>query len=129
MEDEVKRLVRFVKKLEPDFEAELDETIQENLVKVVDSLLTEYRKKLASLTDELDLSVLGNITIDPLRLLGGSLQVNEDISTRKLTKTKKVEDGREYVKNTDKKWYKIKLKRESVRHPRDWLGWKTFKKK
>ena len=106
VEDEVKRLVRFVKKLEPDFEAELDETIQENLVKVVDSLLTEYRKKLASLTDELDLSVLGNITIDPLRLLGGSLQVNEDISTRKLTKTKKVEDGREYVKNTDKKWYK-----------------------
>ena len=106
VEDEVKRLVRFVKKLEPDFEAELDETIQENLVKVVDSLLTEYRKKLASLTDELDLSVLGNITIVPLRLLGGSLQVNEDISTRKLTKTKKVEDGREYVKNTDKKWYK-----------------------
>lgn len=106
VEDEVKRLVRFVKKLEPDFEAELDETIQENLVKVVDSLLTEYRKKLASLTDELDLSVLGNITIDPLRLLGGSLQVNEDISTRKLTKTKKVEDGSEYVKNTDKKWYK-----------------------
>ena len=106
VEDEVKRLGRFAKKLEPDFEAELDETIQENLVKVADSLLTEYRKKLASLTDELDLSVLGNITIDPLRLLGGSLQVNEDISTRKLTKTKKVEDGQEYVKNTDKKWYK-----------------------
>ncbi len=107
VEDEVKRLVRFVvKELEPDFEAELDETIQENLVKVVDSLLTEYRKKLASLTDELDLSVLGNITIDPLRLLSGSLQGNEDISIRKLTQTKKVEDGQEYVKNTDKKWYK-----------------------
>lgn len=106
VEDEVKRLIRFVKKLEPDFEAELDETIQENLVKVVDSLLTEYRKKLASLTDELDLSVLGNITIDPLRLLSGSLQGNEDISIRKLTQTKKVEDGQEYVKNTDKKWYK-----------------------
>lgn len=106
VEDEVKRLGRFAKNLEPDFQAELDETIQENLVKVMDSLLTEYRKKLASLTDELDLSVLGNITIDPLRLLGGSLQVNEDISIRKLIKTEKVEDGREYVKNTDKKWYK-----------------------
>ena len=106
VDEEIKRLSRFARKLEPDFQAELDETIQENLVKVVDSLLTEYRKKLASLTDELDLSVLGNITIDPLRLLSGSLQGNEDISIRKLTKTKEVEDGKEYVKNTDKKWYK-----------------------
>ena len=103
---EVKSLARFAKNLEPEFQAALDETIQENLVKVVGSLLAEYRKKLASLTDELDLSVLGNITIDPLRLLGGSLQINEDISIRKLIKTEKVEDGREYVKNTDKKWYK-----------------------
>lgn len=103
---EVKSLARFAKNLGPEFQAALDETIQENLVKVVGSLLTEYRKKLASLTDELDLSVLGNITIDPLRLLGGSLQVNEDISIRKLIKTEKVEDGKEYVKNTDKKWYK-----------------------
>ena len=106
VDEEVKRFSRFARKLEPDFQAELDETIQENLVKVVNSLLTEYRKKLASLTDDLDLSVLGNITIDPLRLLSGSLQGNEDLSIRKLTKTKKVEDGREYVKNTDKKWYK-----------------------
>lgn len=104
-EDEVERLIKFAKKLEPDFEVELDELIRTSLVKTSAALLEEYKKKLASLTDEIDVKGLTGISIDPLKLMSGSV-VSESFSTRTLIKEKEVEDGEEYVKNTDKKWYK-----------------------
>lgn len=100
--DEVSRLERYAKKLEPDFQAELDELIRENLIKTSNVLLQEYRKKLSSLTREIDLS----ISIDPLKLMGGTVPIADSFSVNKLVKSKEVEDGKEWVKNTNKKWYK-----------------------
>lgn len=104
--DEVSRLERYAKKLEPDFQAELDELIRENLVKTSNALLQEYKKKLASLTSEIDANNLTGISIDPLKLMCGSVPTADDFSVTKLMQSKKVEDGKEWVKNTDKKWYK-----------------------
>lgn len=104
-EDEVERLIKFAKKLEPDFEVELDELIRNSLVNTSTALLDEYKKKLASLTDEIDFKGLTGISIDPLKLMGGSV-ISDSFSTRKFIKEKEVEDGEEYVENTDKKWYK-----------------------
>lgn len=104
--DEMQRLERFAKKLEPDFQVELDELLSENLVKTSTTLLEQYRKKLASLTEELDSQGLSGITIDPMNLMGGSLICADDFSINRFIKTKKVEDGEEWVQNTDKKWYK-----------------------
>ena len=104
--EEVSRLERYAKKLEPDFQAELDELIRENLVKTSNALLQEYKKKLASLTSEIDPNALAGISIDPLKLMGGTVPTADDFSVTKLVQSKEVEDGKEWVENTNKKWYK-----------------------
>lgn len=104
--DEVSRLERYAKKLEPDFQAELDELIRENLVKTSNALLQEYKKRLASLTSEIDPNALAGISIDPLKLMGGTVPTADDFSITKLVQSKEVEDGKEWVENTNKKWYK-----------------------
>lgn len=104
--DEVSRLERYAKKLEPDFQAELDELIRENLVKTSNALLQEYKKKLASLASEIDPNTLAGITIDPLKLMGGTVPLADDFSVTKLVQSKEVKNGKEWVENTNKKWYK-----------------------
>lgn len=104
--DEVSRLERYAKKLEPDFQAELDELIRENLVKTSNALLQEYKKKLASLTSEIDPNALAGISIDPLKLMGGTVPTADDFSVTKFVQSKEVENGKEWVENTNKKWYK-----------------------
>lgn len=104
--DEVSRLERYAKKLEPDLQAELDELIRESLVKTSNALLSEYKKKLVSLTSEIDSNALAGITIDPLKLMGGSVPTADGFSVTQLVQSKKVEDGEEFIENTNKKWYK-----------------------
>ena len=60
----------------------------------------------ASLKDEIDPASLVGVSIDPIKLMTGSLASAQDFSFRKLIQEKKVEDGKEWVENTDKKWYK-----------------------
>ena len=104
--DEVSRLERYAKELEPEFQANLDELIRENLVKTSNALLQEYKKKLTSLTGDIDPNALSGISIDPLKLMGGSVPAADDFSVTKLVQSKEVADGKEWVKNTEKKWYK-----------------------
>lgn len=104
--DEVRRLERYAKKLEPDFQADLDELLRENLIKTSNALLQEYRNKLASIASDIDTNTIAGISIDPLKLMGGSIPTADDFSIAKFVQSKKVEDGEEWVKNTDKKWYK-----------------------
>lgn len=103
---EVIRLEKFAKKLEPDFQTELDELIRESLINTSNALLEEYRKRLSSLTDELDSSNISGINIDPLKLMGASIVTSDDFSVNKIMQSKEVEDGEEWVKNISKKWYK-----------------------
>lgn len=111
---EIQRLERFAKKLEPDFRESLGELIQENLIKTSRALLEEYKKKLISLTDELSGkkdSESGKknedrIPIDVVKLMEGNVISSDDFAIYKYVQTKKVEDGEEWVENTDKKWYK-----------------------
>lgn len=104
-EKEVDKLIDFAKELEPDFKVELDKLIRDNLLNTGNALLDEYKNKLKELTEEIDTSTLG-ITIDPLRLMEGSFNIASSFSLEEMIKTKKVEDGEEWVENTDKKWYK-----------------------
>lgn len=105
-ESEMQRLERFAKKLEPSFQEDLDDLIRENLIKTSKALLDNYRAKLKSLTKDLEGGVLTDIVFDPLKLMGGDINSADSFSFKKFEKTKKVEDGEEWVKNTDKKWYK-----------------------
>ena len=107
VKDEVGSLKRYAKRLEPDFQAELDELIRENLIKTSNVLLKEYRKKLSSLTNEIDPNAFAGISIDPLKLMGGTIPTVDDFTVKKLVQSKEVEDGEEWVENTNKKWYKF----------------------
>lgn len=103
---EVERLERFAKKLEPDFQTELDELIHEGLISTSSALIEEYKQRLASFSKNLELDNIVNISIDPLKLMKGTVISADDFSIKKLVQSKKVEDGEEWVENTNKKWWK-----------------------
>lgn len=104
--EEVQQLEQFAEELQPDFQVELDELVRNTLLTTSNALLEEYKKKLASLTDEIDPNSLAGITIDPLKLMSGSVIAADDFSVDQLVQSEEVEDGKEWVKNEDKKWYK-----------------------
>ncbi|GHU34071.1 hypothetical protein AGMMS50256_27200 [Betaproteobacteria bacterium] len=104
-EEEVERLGEFAKKLEPEFEVELNDLIGKNLIDTSNALLEAYKKKLASLSEELDINEIPGVKIDPLKLMSGSV-IADNFSTREFVKVKIVEDGEEWIENTDKAWYK-----------------------
>jgi len=104
-QDEVDRLTKYAESLEPDFEVALNELVHRDLIDTSAALLEEYKKKLTSLTEEINIHEIGGVNIDPLKLMGGSV-VTSDLSIKKLIRKKEVEDGVEWVENTGKKWYK-----------------------
>lgn len=111
VKDEVARLEKFAKELEPNLQVDLDELIREKLINTVNALLEEYKKKLASLTEDLESVSISGIIIDPLKLMSGSIKycsnvAEENFLIKQLIQSKEVEDGKEWIKNWDKKWYK-----------------------
>lgn len=104
--NEVYRLELYAKSLEPNFQADLDELIRENLIKTSKALLQEYKKKLESLTSEVDSDALAGISIDPIKLMEGTVPTADTFSVTNLIQSKEVTNGREWVKNTNKKFYK-----------------------
>ena len=104
--NEVYRLELYAKSLEPNFQADLDELIRENLIKTSNALLQEYKKKLESLTSEVDSDALAGISIDPIKLMEGTVPTADTFSVTNLIQSKEVTNGREWVENTNKKWYK-----------------------
>lgn len=104
--NEVYRLELYAKSLEPNFQADLDELIRENLIKTSKALLQEYKKKLESLTSEVDSDALAGISIDPIKLMEGTVPTADTFSVTNLIQSKEVTNGRELVENTNKKWYK-----------------------
>lgn len=104
--NEVYRLELYAKSLEPNFQADLDELIRENLIKTSKALLQEYKKKLESLTSEVDSDALAGISIDPIKLMEGTVPTADTFSVTNLIQSKEITNGREWVENTNKKWYK-----------------------
>lgn len=102
---EVSLLESYAKNLEPNFQSELDELIRESLVKTSTALIQEYKNKLASLASEIDINDLTSISIDPLKLMSGTIPTADDFSIEKIVKSKEVE-SKVWVENTKKRWYK-----------------------
>lgn len=108
--DDAKRewehLEEFAKKLEEGFQEELNDMISDKLIKTGNALLKEYINKLKSLAKEIKISENSKISIEPLKLMGGSILSADYFDINKFIQTKKIEDGEEWVENTEKKWYK-----------------------
>lgn len=101
---EIDSLEKFAKSLEPDFQVDLENMIQNTLKKTCDELLREYRNKLAALTEVANTSGL-DISIDPLKLMEGSVSSADSFSYDYLVETRKVQNGTEKVKNENWRWY------------------------
>jgi len=106
VDQEVESLSRFAKKLEPNFQDDLEELVRENLIETGNALLSEYKAKLTSLTEEIDPAFFSGIKIDPMEFMSGSIPNAGEFSFEKRIKEKEVEDGKEWITNDDKKWYK-----------------------
>lgn len=94
--EKIVNLEKFAKELEPNFEVELNELIRKDLINVSKTLFDEYRNKLTYLTEEVDTSDLGTISIDPLKLMCGTIGAG-DLSINEFVKEKEVEAGTEWV--------------------------------
>lgn len=100
------KLGQQAKRLEPEFRQELEEMISTGIVQTWETLLCEYKEKLRELVS--DLGGVADIQIEPLQLVGSSVEQlrldPEEIE--RIVQEEEVEDGEEWVENTDKKWYK-----------------------
>lgn len=105
-EEKAEELKKTANKIKPDFEKALDDLVRDNLVKNGKMLLNEYKKKLSSLTEEISWGTISGISIDPIKLMSGSMVSSDANSLEKFIKSKEVEDGEVFIKNTDRKWYK-----------------------
>ena len=106
IQDVVDDLKRFTISLEQQFKGDLDRLIRKNLVDTSDRLLEEYRKKLNSLTEEINIGPANEIKIEPLKLMNSLIRNTAYVHADDYTYAKEEEDGEEWVENTDKKWYK-----------------------
>ena len=96
----------FAGKQEILFKNKLGKMITNNIKKTKDELINQYKDKLIAIENSgisVKNSIIEDIQISPLQLISDQL---DNISIEKLLKEEKIEDGREWVKNYDKKWYK-----------------------
>ena len=92
---EIERLEKFGKDLEREFGEELEKHIENNLRNTCKALLEGYKKKLASLTEEIEIKNLAGLQIiDPLKLMGGSIR-HDNFSISELIEETEIEDGEE----------------------------------
>lgn len=101
--DEVERLIRFAKILEPDFKDDLQELLTENLVTTGNTLIDEYKKKITMLNEEIGSENITGFKLDPLELM--SDRIPSHFSVEDLFK-EKTNIKETLIENTNKAWYK-----------------------
>lgn len=101
-EAEAAKLETFSRNLQPELEVELDKVVINSLRSTSETLLEEYRNKLAAFTE---IHVADGIKIEPLKLMEASITDNR-VNVEDLIYDTEEEDGQEYVKNNNKAWYK-----------------------
>ncbi|MCL2016358.1 MAG: dynamin family protein [Defluviitaleaceae bacterium] len=98
------KLERTAMKIEPQFESELDTGVRQSLVKTGNELLEQYKERLKSLLK--GLGKIEDISVNPLKLMGGAidfdLDVDDIVSTRDVQVQKERQES--YTVKTGK-WY------------------------
>ena len=93
---------RFAKELQAEVEVKLENLIEKQVMKSAKDALDEYKKRLADLTQEIN---VGSVNIDPFDLMMGDISSATNLVSD-VTKTEDVKVGEEWIENTSKKWYK-----------------------
>lgn len=97
-----KSFAGFVYNLQAEVQVKLEDLIQNNVKKSANDLLEIYKKKLASLVEEVP---IGYVSIDPFEIIKGDIPDSSSVISSS-SKTETVKTGEKWVENTDKKWYK-----------------------
>lgn len=84
-------------------QVKLENLVENNLQNQAKKLLETYRQKLQELVEEVKIN---DIEIDPFKMMRGEIPINISAIVHESTKTERVKTGEEWIKNTDKKWYK-----------------------
>lgn len=84
-------------------QVKLENLVENNLQNQAKKLLETYRQKLQELVEEVKIN---DIEIDPFKMMRGEIPINISTIVHESTKTERVKTGEEWIKNTDKKWYK-----------------------
>lgn len=71
------RFVRFTEDLQAEIQVKLEELITNYVIKNANDLLEEYRKKIAELSQEVN---VGGIAIDPFEIMKGSIESLSDVN-------------------------------------------------
>lgn len=101
-EDACKELAKVADRVQVEVQVKLENLVENNLQNQAKKLLETYKQKLQELVEEVK---IGDIEIDPFKMMRGEIP---NISTiiHESTRTERVETGKEWIENTDKKWYK-----------------------
>lgn len=103
-EEHIQELNKYSRMIEKELKDDLELIIKNNLIAVSEALMKEYKNKLRSLEKEISLDDKG-IKINPLELMNGSLD-DSMVDVANYIQSREIVVGQEWVKNTDKKWYK-----------------------
>jgi len=99
----VREFTDFTKDLQAEVKVELENLITNNIQKSAEDLLNQYKRKLADLVEDID---VGDIALSPFEMMEGEILDKEVVDD--LVKTKRVKTGKEWVRNTNKRWFKLK---------------------
>lgn len=101
-EDACKEFAKVADRVQVEVQVKLENLVENNLQNQAKKLLETYKQKLQELVEEVK---IGDIEIDPFKMMRGEIP---NISTiiHESTRTERVETGKEWIENTDKKWYK-----------------------
>lgn len=90
-------------RLSTQLQSEVQALLEERLIAAANKLLEEYKEKLSSMVDTLDSGQLMGIAVDPFRLIGVE---RHNFQIDALAYDVQVKAGQEWVKNTNRKWFK-----------------------
>lgn len=102
----IRDFIDFTKDLQAEVKVELENLISNNIQKSAEDLLDQYKRKLADLVEDID---VGDMVLNPFEMMEGEILDKKAVDglVSSLKKTKRVKTGKEWIVNTDKKWWKF----------------------
>lgn len=94
---------RFADNLQAELQVEFDELINKHIYQNASDLLEQYSNKLAELAEDIQ---VGGVNIAPFAIMNGDMSMDAQALIDGWTMTEQVKVGEEWVKNTDRKWWK-----------------------
>ena len=105
--EEAEKICRDFNKLIQDIqiqvEVQLEQLIKNDVQEHAITVLETYKNKLSSLVDDAN---IGDIQIDPFKIMSGELQTDIDNIISSASSTEEIKVGDEYIHNENKRWYK-----------------------